>query len=260
MGATRPRLLVVDDEQDVYEFIRTLIDTEAMDIETYDSGRGAISAMEARRFDVLVSDLRLTDIGGVEVVRHFNMRHPASAVIVMTAIAIEEAKRKITGLKVDGFLAKPFTGVEFKALLAGCLKRVPVPDASSEKLVLIVEDEPAFASFLENLFQLRGLPVATATTMAEAMDRIRASGHSPDVLLVDLGLPGPSGSELCKKVKSDPKTSEIPVVMMTASQLSEDELRERKKTCGADDFVVKPADPHELCYLVERYLGIERSE
>ncbi|MBI4669611.1 MAG: response regulator, partial [Elusimicrobia bacterium] len=121
------------------------------------------------------------------------------------------------------------------------------------KLALIVEDNPQFLALLETLCGLRGIPVATAVDAQRALKRLQTKPY-PDLLLVDIGLgPGMNGLELCRKVKDDPQTKHIPVILMTGT-LEEQAADELAKKAGADLFTVKPMEPYELCFQMERFL------
>ena len=121
--------------------------------------------------------------------------------------------------------------------------------------VLLVEDNPQNFELLEVYMEdIPEVRVITATNGLEAMDLVAA--ESPDVVLLDIMMPKMSGFEVCKRIKSNPPTRDIVVVMVTA--LSETGDIERAAECGADDYLSKPIDRHALVELVRNLLAGKR--
>ena len=108
--------------------------------------------------------------------------------------------------------------------------------------VLIVEDEKALAEILEYNFKKQGYAVDTASDGEIALDKIIFK--APDLIILDWMLPKLSGIELCKKVRSNKKIKNIPIIMLTARGEEEDRLKGLEM--GADDYVTKPFSINEL--------------
>ena len=108
--------------------------------------------------------------------------------------------------------------------------------------VLIVEDEKALAEILEYNFKKEGYAVDTASDGEIALDKIIFK--APDLVILDWMLPKLSGIELCKKVRSNKKIKNIPIIMLTARGEEEDRLKGLEM--GADDYVTKPFSINEL--------------
>jgi len=118
----------------------------------------------------------------------------------------------------------------------------------SEKKVLIVEDEPKIAQLLEEYLQTKG-GYSTHKIMRgdEVRDWVRQ--HSPDLVLLDLMLPGMDGIEVCKQLRSE---SEVPIIMVTARVEEIDRLLGLE--LGADDYICKPFSPREVVARVRAVL------
>jgi class 3 adenylate cyclase len=108
--------------------------------------------------------------------------------------------------------------------------------------VLVVDDDPDMAAFLVLLLRKEGLQAETAADGEAALARIASA--PPDLVLLDVMLPGRSGFEICQKLKRDEATALIPVVLITA--LEDQASRVRGIESGADDFLSKPVKREEL--------------
>ena len=120
-----------------------------------------------------------------------------------------------------------------------------------EFTVLIVEDEPPQAEMLSYNLQKEGYRVMLADDGEEGLLMARES--LPDVIVLDWMLPNLSGIEVCRRLRGDAATRDIPILMLTAR--GEEEDRVRGIETGADDYVVKPYSPREL---VARIKGLLR--
>ena len=109
-------------------------------------------------------------------------------------------------------------------------------------LVLVIEDEASLTTLLRYNLESRGFRVAAIGNGADAMGAI--SAEKPDLVLLDWMLPGVSGIEICRRIRREPETRDLPVILLTAR--GEESDRIRGLDCGADDYVVKPFGVSEL--------------
>lgn len=116
--------------------------------------------------------------------------------------------------------------------------------------ILIVDDEPAIREMVGFALMREGFQFLEAGDADEARARI-ASGN-PDLLLLDWMLPGISGIDLARRLKSHPDTQELPIIMLTAR--SEEAQKVRGLEIGADDYITKPFSPRELVARVRAVL------
>jgi CheY-like chemotaxis protein len=121
--------------------------------------------------------------------------------------------------------------------------------------VLVVDDEPDVLLLCRLNLQQLGHEVLEASEGTSALKLARE--RRPDVIVLDLILPGMTGYEVLETLKRDPETSNIPVLVLTAKSLRAD--RERSRGLGAAAFLTKPFLPSELCEMVDSLLARDRS-
>jgi pilus assembly protein CpaF len=111
-----------------------------------------------------------------------------------------------------------------------------------ETKVLIVDDMPINAELLAEIIGSHGYPTVVAKSGREALDKV--ASEKPDVVLLDVMMPDINGFEVCRRIKGNPTTLFLPVILVTA--LRDTEHRVRGAAAGADDFITKPPDEQEL--------------
>ena len=108
--------------------------------------------------------------------------------------------------------------------------------------ILVVDDQPEIGRLLHTFLEGIDCEIITAIHGLEALEMVRES--PPDVILLDIHMPGIDGLEVCRRLKAAPETRLVPVVMVTA--FNETEVRVRALEAGADDFLAKPVERAEL--------------
>jgi CheY-like chemotaxis protein len=118
------------------------------------------------------------------------------------------------------------------------------------KSLLVVDDNPENLKLILMILATSGYELSTASDAIEAQRLIEL--RAPDLILLDLQLPGMDGLELTRRLKAAPETSEIPIVAVTAYAMKGDEHKAR--SAGCDGYLVKPVDKRLLREVVKRYL------
>ncbi len=116
--------------------------------------------------------------------------------------------------------------------------------------ILVVDDEPTIVELIEESLRMDGFDTARAYSGEEALDAL--SKDPPDLVLLDLMLPGMDGYEVCRQMQKDVRLSQIPVIMLTAKSAVGDRVAGYQK--GADDYITKPFDAEELLVRVRAQL------
>jgi CheY-like chemotaxis protein len=108
--------------------------------------------------------------------------------------------------------------------------------------VLVVDDDPEIVTFLSTLLELEGIESSVATSAAAALEQLQQT--RPDLVLLDIAMPDRDGIDLCKELKSDPRTAEVPVFVVSARPGKD--VVERALAAGAEEFIRKPFENAEL--------------
>ena len=122
-------------------------------------------------------------------------------------------------------------------------------DAPSPR-VLVVDDDAVIVRLLEVNFRLSGFEVETATRGEEALRK--ATELRPDVIVMDVMMPGLDGWAVTERLREEPGTAETPIVLLSARVRDDD--RSRGYALGVVDYVNKPFDPTDLVEVVRRHL------
>lgn len=119
------------------------------------------------------------------------------------------------------------------------------------KTVLVVEDNELNMKLFNDLLETQGYRVVKTDNGDDAMDLVKA--ERPDLILMDIQLPGKSGLDVTRALKADPDTAPIPVIAVTAFAMPSDEKRIRAGGC--EDYLAKPISVPVFLEKVKRYVG-----
>lgn len=118
------------------------------------------------------------------------------------------------------------------------------------KKILVVDDEPDILALAVERLKKAGYQILSAVSSEEALEIL--AKEMPDLILLDLLLPGMQGDELCKKLKSDKKFKHLPIILFTASIIR---VPAKVAEIGADDYIVKPFEPSDLMEKIKIFIG-----
>jgi len=124
------------------------------------------------------------------------------------------------------------------------------------KKLLIADDNPHNLELLKDVlerFRATGLEILTATEGDETLEAIQK--EKPDLVLLDVMMPGMDGYEICQKVKADPVVKDTYIIMITAQ--AETEARRRAATVGVDEYITKPFDIRVVRSRVQTILNLK---
>ena len=166
------RVLVVDDEQSMRELLAITLRRVGYDVTLADGGAGAIERLGRERFDLVVTDLRMQESGGMDVLRAVRARAPETVVVVVTAYASTETAVEAMKLGAYDYVTKPFKLDEIRVTLANALERKRLKDENRALRRQLTRSEP-FAGF-----------VGKSAGMQTVFDTIRKTADSGSTVLV----------------------------------------------------------------------------
>jgi two-component system, OmpR family, alkaline phosphatase synthesis response regulator PhoP len=135
---------------------------------------------------------------------------------------------------------------------AGPQDNSPAEAFLPQSTVMIVDDNQQNVELLQAFLEALPVRIVTAADGVEALDKVEQ--YRPDLILLDIMMPRMSGFQVCRQLKSNPKTRDIQVLMVTA--LNELGDIEQATECGTDDFVSKPVNKFELLTRVKSLLRV----
>jgi DNA-binding response OmpR family regulator len=119
------------------------------------------------------------------------------------------------------------------------------------KKILIIEDDPATQRLVDYSLKQEGYQIITASNGLEGIRK--ALGESPDLVILDVMLPGMDGFEICYRLKSEPTTANLPILMFSAKAQEID--KDTGIKVGADDYLTKPSAPADIVNHVYKLLA-----
>lgn len=236
-------VLLVDDDRDAVNLSRKVLEDGGYRVLVLGSGRPVANWVKEKRPDVVVLDLILPDVGGLDVLRELK-ENPETADVPVIVQSIVPDDGTAWTLGVKDYLTKP---VEREKLLASVEQAL-----TWQGRVLIVEDDPDTVGLLEATMRQVGFTPLTATDGYEAMAVARR--YRPDLILLDLRLPGMDGYEALTHLKRDAVTQTIPIIALSAHVADADRERNRLVALGAAAFLPKPFSIGDLLSEIEAAL------
>jgi DNA-binding NtrC family response regulator len=188
------RILLVDDEKSLLLTLAANLELDGFDVTTADSGQRALELFATADFDLVLSDIRMPGMNGVELFRAIRAKRPDFPVILMTAFALEGMVKEAIAEGVFTVLPKPFEVSHVVSALTTAL---------NSPVVLVVDGEPDAASAVESL-RAAGVRAMHGTEADQVLAEVR--GGKVDVCVVDLELRGTSAAELIDRIKRENPT------------------------------------------------------
>ncbi len=261
------KVLLVEDDAVSRMVIEGYLGPQGHDIEAVDSGEAAIKLAQEEDFDVILMDVHLTDMTGLEAARWIRQIDHAQRrdvpIIAMTGNVTDEDKTVCRDAGMDAFVGKPVDPDALEAALASLIEARPAEEAAvptaaltpeavdtlpvgeknvrSAQRVLYVEDDPISQEVVAAFMESDGFQVHT---VSDGESALRALDHERyDAVLMDVRLPGISGVETAERIRShsDPLVARVPVIAI--SQYDSPDNRTNCLEAGMDDFLAKPVDP-----------------
>lgn len=243
-----PLLVIVDDDQDMTGRLAAEATRRNMRVQLAPTPAIGRDIAARERPDVVLLDLTFSDgtNEAYELLSELAAQTPPVPVLVFTVRNAFTDRMEVARLGASGFLQKTLPASEAIDQVAHVLERL----RPSGTRLLAVDDDPAVLSTIEAVLQPQGLTVTTlANPMRfwEELERV-----SPALLLLDVDMPGASGTELCRMLRNDPRWAAVPVMFLTARQ--DPATIQQVFAAGGDDYMLKPIVSAELVMRIQNRL------
>ena len=120
------------------------------------------------------------------------------------------------------------------------------------KKIMLVDDEPEILDLVSTRIKSWGYDVVTAIDGENALTLLKK--QLPDLIFLDVMMPGKDGYEICNEIKTDARTSRIPVILFTAKPEQKEKLKSNYDFIAADDYILKPYEPEDLLLKIKRFI------
>lgn len=259
------RILIVDDHPNTAAMLARVLsrfDTP-VDVLTAHSGEEALELIGDSMVDILITDFMMSGINGLELIEKIREEHKPTHTILITAYDSPGLSITAKQLKIQDYLVKPVQPDKIRDIVAKVLREIRPPESASSDStakpakILIADDYPDNIRLLSTRLKSEGYTFVTAANGDETLQQLRT--EQPDLLLLDINMPGKDGFQVLEEMRADPAIAHIPVIVITAARITTKDVREGL-TLGADDYVTKPVDWGELAARIRTKLRVKRAE
>ena len=266
---TPARVLVIEDDANNLDVAQRIIRAAGHEPISATDGAAGLAVARAEHPDVILVDLLLPRIDGWTVTKTLREEEWAKKIpiIAVSALAMQQDRSRAIEAGCDDFVSKPYAPAELRAVLARFLDDTGVAASSAavrqrearprlERLgrVLVVDDEPANVELLARRLEALGAETIRASNGEEALTM--AEREMPDLILLDVMMPGIGGFETCRRLKINDRTAPIPVIFATA--LTDAADLSNGFEVGGIDYITKPLEPIELAARVRSAIFTKR--
>ncbi|MEO7102627.1 MAG: response regulator [Gemmatimonadaceae bacterium] len=210
------RVLVIDDESSVRTIMRRFLQRENLSVDEASSGEVGLKMARENKPDAITLDVMMPGMDGWAVLAALKA-DPDLRDIPVIMLTIVDDKRMGFSLGAAEYLTKPIDREQLRRVLAKYRHSEPTGS------VLVVEDDPAASELLRRTLEGEGWTVSTARNGREALGQMDQA--EPAIILLDLMMPEMDGFEFLSEIRSLPRASTVPVIVVTAKELTSDERK-----------------------------------
>jgi PAS domain S-box-containing protein len=240
----QPVVLVADDSEAARGLLREMLESAGYQVAEAAGGAAAVQLARFLQPKLLTLDVMMPDLDGFDVIQVLRNDPLTRDLPVLFISATVEHERGLA-LGGSGFMTKPFTAEQLLAEVRR-LTRAPI------RRVLVMEDDYHVRPTLARLLQRGGFQVEQAEDGRSGLEQIER--NPPDLVLLDIWMPDVNGFEVLRRLKEHPLHRNIPVVVLTASDVN-GEAHQRALALGAVRYLEKPIASEELLAEIERVLA-----
>ncbi len=215
-----PRVLVIEDDRAAAQLIQTQLMSAGYESLVCQEPQNALELAVQFQPGAITLDIVMKPKNGWEILSQLK-RDPRTSHIPLIVVSMVDQPGMGALLGADEYLVKP---VDKATLLAALQRRASIrPSSKRKRPILVVEDDTATREFIVEMLTAQGYAVATASDGAQA--RAQVAANKPELVILDLMLPGASGFELLSEWRASPRTADLPVFILTSKDLTPEEQR-----------------------------------
>jgi PleD family two-component response regulator len=245
---TRPArtILVVDDDRYTTYIVKGLLLAGGFRVLVAHDSDSALQQAREKKPELITVDLRMPGVDGlalVEILKH----DPETRKTPVVVLSMSDERERAQAVGAEAYLTKPVDG----PTLLDAISRLLAERGQRRPKVLLVDDDPGIRMICRDVLEAHGYLAREAGDAESGI--IEARKLRPDLVLVDVMMPGEDGFQLAQRLRNDRDTSLTPIIFLSARGQTADKVRAFK--LGAEDYLVKPFDAAELVARVERALA-----
>jgi len=259
----KPLILLAEDDRENRQMFTNMLEKGGYSVISVEDGTKVLEVYENHPFDLILMDVRMPQMGGIETTRRIRLREQEKSsgdripIIAMTGQAAREDRKSCKDAGMDGHITKPFRYKELLGVIAQLLKdksttQAAGPDRDTSTMkqkivsfnVLVAEDNPENQNVVAALLEKMGIGYEFAENGKIVLEKFRQEQKKYDLLLLDMQMPVMDGLETLKHLRADEKLKNLYVIALTAHAIKGD--AEKYKNAGCNDYMSKPIDKEEF--------------
>lgn len=281
MNTENLRILIVIDFYPMRNMIKNdLLINNYKHIHSVENGFEALKVCEEEKIDLIITDSNLPEMSGIDLTRSIRSTEQTQQIPILMIMTDTESGQvnEAIAAGVNDFMVNPFTpDILFQKLgliSSGkspfiknpvttnvaddsvIVKQSPEASADSNAKILVVDDVPSNIDVIVGI--LSDTYKINAATSGEKALKIAANTPMPDLILLDIMMPEMDGMEVCRQLKNNPLTMDIPVIFLTAK--TDAETAVEGFSLGAVDYITKPVNPLLLQARVRNHIKLKKSQ
>lgn len=247
------RVLVVDDNPTNLKLVSDVLECEGYEILRAIDAEEAQQIIEAHKPKLVLLDIALPGMDGLTLTRKLKADEKTKDLIIvaLTAFAMKGDEQKARDAGCDGYITKPIDTRTLPALVAGYLSVVEPKAFKPGLKILVIEDTPSDSKLARHVLIDAGHNVSGVEAAEQALQAVKQ--NRPQVILLDLLLPGIDGLALARILKADPETRDIHIVAVTS--FPERFSKAQALAAGCDAYLVKPLSTRKLPEQLENLIN-----
>lgn len=243
-------VLLVEDEPSLRAIVRDCLHAGGYKVIEANDGLEAIDIADQQKgkIDLLLTDMVMPRMGSTQLINYIATSYPATQILLMTGYTEDVAVRQGM-LRAPRVIQKPFTRHSLLQKIRTVLDAAKQP--SKKHTILLAEDDPSYRELIVDTLQSSGFEVLSSKSGTQAL--LRGFPNRVDLAILDVLVPRASSFSVCKKLRANPKTAKLPIIVISGLTTKDDQRLALE--AGASMFLRKPFSTDELLSSIKTLIG-----